>query len=89
MVWNENWLTIKQCFLSIPPSAAKGNQMTTGDIKKISNIGNVKIFTKQATKIMKEFHVLKTKQPILFSPVFNDIMRLVAALVNLQKPIAK
>lgn len=82
-------MTIKQSLLSIPPSPAKGNQMTTGHIKKTSNIGNVKIFTEQAIKIMKEFHVLKTKQATLFLPVFNDIMRVVAALVNLQKPIAK
>ena len=30
---------------------------------------------------MKEFLVLNTKQPLLFLPGFNDIVRVVAALV--------
>ena len=35
--------------------------MTTGDVKKTSNIANVGRFVEQAVKRMKEFHVLKTK----------------------------
>ena len=62
--------------------------MTTGDVKKTSNIADVRIFVEQAVERMKEFHVLKTKQPILFSPIFNNIVRVVAALVNFRKPLA-
>ena len=35
-------LALHQCYLTIPPSAAKGVQMVAGDIKKTSHIGNVR-----------------------------------------------
>ena len=76
---------MKQCTLCIPPSAAKGNQMTSSDVKNTLNITNVRIFVEQAIKHMKEFHILKTKQPILYLPVFDDIVRIVATLVYLRK----
>ena len=82
-------LAMKQCTLCIPPSAAKGNQMTSSDVKNTSNIANVRIFVEQAFKHMKEFHILKTKQPILYLPVFDDIVRIIAALVNLRKPLVQ
>ena len=82
-------LAMRQCSLSIPPSAAKGNQMLARDVKKTSNIANVRIYVEQAIKRMKEFHLLKTQQPILLLPVFNDIVRVIAALVNLKRPLPK
>ena len=57
-------LAMKQCALCIPPSAAKGNQMTSSDVKKAPNIANVRIYAEQAVKRMKEFHILKTKHNI-------------------------
>ena len=82
-------LAMKQCTLCIPPNAAKGNQMTSSDIKNTSNIANVRIFVEQAIKRMKEFHILKTKHPILYLPVFDDIVSITAALVNLRKPLVQ
>ena len=82
-------LAVKQCALYIPPSAAKGNQMTSSDMKKASNIANVRIYVKQAIKRMKELHILKTQQPILYLPIFNDIVRVISSLINLKKPLAK
>ena len=82
-------LAMKQCTLCTPPSVAKGNQMTSSDVKNTSNIANVRIFVEQAIKRMKEFHILKTKQPILYLPVFDDIVRVIAALVNLRKPLVQ
>ena len=82
-------LAIKQYTLCISPSAAKGNQMTSSDVKNTSNIANVRIFVEQTIKRMKEFHILKTKQPILYLPVFDDIVCIIAALVNLRKPLVQ
>lgn len=42
--------------------------MTSSDVKKTSNIANVRIYVEQAIKRMKELHIL----------IFNDI----ASLVN-------
>ena len=58
-------LPMKQCKLYIPPSTAKENQMTSSDVKKISNIANYKIYVEQAIKRIKEFHILKAQKPIL------------------------
>ena len=77
------YLAMKQCTLCIPPSAAKGNQMTSSDMKKTSNIANVRIYVEQAIKHMKEFHILKT-QLILYLPIFSDIVCVIASLVNLK-----
>ena len=65
---------MKQCILCIPLSTAKGNQVTSSDVKNTSNVANVRIFVEQDIKHMKEFHVLKTRQPILYLPVFGDIV---------------
>ena len=80
-------LAMRQCSLSIPPSAAKGNQMTALDVSKTSNIANVRIFVEQAIKRMKEFHILKTQQSILHLQIFNEIVITIAGLVNLRKPL--
>ena len=63
--------------------------MTSSDVKRTSNIANVRIYVEQAIKRMKEFHILKTQQPILYFLIFNDIVRVIATLVNLKKPLAK
>ena len=41
-------LALKQCSLSIPPSAAKGSQMVKKDVHDTSNIANVRIYVEQA-----------------------------------------
>ena len=81
-------LAMKQCILFIPPSAAKGNQ-TFSDVKKTSNIPNIRIYVEQAIKHMKEFHILKTHQLILYLLIFNDIVRVIASFVNFKKTISK
>ena len=84
-------LEMKPCTLCIPPSAAKRNQMTSSDVKKTSNIAKVTIYVEQGIKLwsMKEFHILKTQQPILYLPIFKDMVRVIASLVNLKKTFTK
>ena len=62
--------------------------MTSSDVRK-TNIANVRICVEKAIKRMKEFHILKTQQPILYLPIFNDIVCVIASLVNVKKPLAK
>ena len=38
---------------------------------------------------MREFHILKTQQIIFIPSDFNDIVRVIASLSNLKKPLAK
>ena len=44
-------LAMKQCTLSIPPSVAKGKQMTADDVKQTSNIANLRIYVEQAIQL--------------------------------------
>ena len=62
--------------------------MTSSDVRK-TNIANVRTCVEKAIKRMKEFHILKTQQPILYLPIFNDIVCVIASLVNVKKPLAK
>ena len=81
-------LAMHQATLCIPPSAAKGSQMTQSDVKSTSNIANVRIYVEQAIKRIKEFRILKTQQPLLYWPLMNDIVQICGALVNLKQPLA-
>ena len=46
-------ITFRRCFLAIPPSAAKGYQMTSSDIRETSKVANVRIFVEKAIARMK------------------------------------
>ena len=48
-------LTFHRCFLAIPPSPAKGNQMTSSDIRETSKVANVRIFVEKAIARIKWF----------------------------------
>lgn len=82
-------LALKQFSLSIPPSAAKGNQMVKNDVHETSNIVNVRIYVEQAIPRLKEFKILKHQQPLLYLPVFNNILRVLSALNNLKRPLVE
>ena len=82
-------LALKQYSLNIPPSAAKGNQLVKKDVHKTSNIANIRIYVEQAIRRLKELKILKHQQPLLYLPVFNDILRVISALVNLKRSLAE
>ena len=60
-------LAMKQCTLSLPPSAAKGNQMTSSDVKNTSNIDKLRIFVEQAIKCMKISYIEDQTINIIFA----------------------
>ena len=71
------------------PSAAKGNQMVKKDVHETSNRANVRICVEQTIRRLKEFKILKHQQTHLYLPVFNGILRVISALVNLKRPYAE
>ena len=80
-------LTFRRCFLAIPPSASKGNQMTSIDIRQTSKVANVGIFVDKAIARMKWFRILKTQLPLLQMPLLDDIVICCCSLVNLPPPL--
>ena len=82
-------LAMQQCTSCIPPSGAKGVEMLAKDVMDTSNIANVRIYAEKALRRIKDFHILKQEQPILFLPIMIDIVTVCGALVNLKQPLAK
>ena len=80
-------LMLVMATLCIPPSKAASMQMLPSDVRKTSNIANVRIYVEQAIGRMKVFHVLKHELPISLLPLANDIVRVCCALCNLLPPL--
>ena len=71
----------------IPPSKAASMQMLPADVKKTSNIANVRIYVEQAIGRMKVFLILKHELPISLLFVGDDIVRVCCSLCNLLPPL--
>ena len=76
-----------RCYLAIPPSAAKGNQMTGKDISETNRVANVQIFVEKAIARVKWYRILKTELTLLELPLVDDIVITCCALVNLLPPL--
>ena len=59
------------------------------NVRETSNIANVRIYVEQAIPRLKEFKILKHQQTLLHLPVFNDILCVISAVVNLKRPLAE
>ena len=79
-------LMMKMASLCIPPSKAVSIQMLAKDVKKTSNIANVRIYVEQAIGKMKVFDILKHEFPISLLPAADDIVRVCCSLYNLLPP---
>ena len=77
-------LTFHRSFLA---SAAKGNQMTSSDIRETSKVANVRIFVEKAIARIKWFRILKTQLPLLEMPLLDDFVICCCSLVNLLPPL--
>ena len=88
-------LMMRRATLCIPPGKAKSSakqsqvQMLPSDVKKTSNIANVRIYVEQAIGRMKVFHILKNELAINLIPLADDIVRVCAALCNLLPPLCE
>ena len=80
-------LTLRRCYLAIPPSAAKGSQMTASDVSVTNKVANVRIFVEKAIARMKWFRILSTELTLLELPIVDDIVMICCALVNLLPPL--
>ena len=79
--------TMKRCYLAIPPSAAKGTQMTKDDVSEINHVANVRIYVEKAIARLKWFRILKNEIPLLEMPLLDDIVIVWSALCNLLSPL--
>ena len=68
-------LMMSMAKLCIPPSCTASMQMLPSDVRKTSNIANVRIYVEQAIGRVKRFHILKNELPITLLPLVDDIVR--------------
>ena len=80
-------LMLKMATLCISQSKAKSMQMLPSDVRKTSNIANVRIYVEQAIGRMNVFHTLKNELPINLIPLADEIVHVCAALCNLLPPL--
>ena len=80
-------LAFYQCFLTIPPSKHQNIQMSKNNVKATSRIANIRIYTEQAIKWMKDFCILKNEIPINILPLIDDILIICGALTNFLEPL--
>ena len=80
-------LTFHRCFLAIPQSAAKGNQMNSSDIRETIKVANVSIFVEKTIARIKWFRILKCQLPLLEITLLDDFVICCCSLVNLLPPL--
>jgi len=75
-------LMMSMATLAIPPSCASSMQMLPSDVRKTSNIANVRIYVEQAIGRLKVFRIFKHELPLTQLQVVDDIVRVCCALCN-------
>ena len=72
----------KQVSLNIP-AFSQGKQMSDEEVTRTRRIAGVRIHVEKAIRRIKVFKILKDTVPITMTKKINKILRIVAALVNL------
>ena len=82
-------LAFYQCSLAIPPSKCGELQMSKEQVKNTSRIANARIYVEQAMKRHKDYRILSNEIPVTLISLADDIVKVCAALSNLQEPLCK
>ncbi|XP_066263269.1 uncharacterized protein [Branchiostoma lanceolatum] len=75
--------------LEMPPAAQGKRQMTRSKVQKTKTVANLRIHVERAINRLKVFKILEGTFPITLMPAADDIIRVCAALVNLQPDLIK
>ena len=73
----------------MPPGARVKSQMTAAECKKTKAVANLRIHVERAINRIKEFKILKNTLPINALPLADDIIKVCAAVCNIQAPLIK
>ena len=85
----EEMLAFYQCSLAIPPSKCGDLQMSKEQVKSTSRIANARIYVEQVMKRLKDYRILSNEIPVTLISLADNIVKVCAALSNLQKPLCK
>lgn len=81
----------KNCELIRPPSVSAGVKMTKEEIAQTRRIASLRIHIERVIRRFREYEFLKHNSSINIKliPYTDYVVTIVAALINLQKPIIK
>ncbi|XP_019639903.1 PREDICTED: uncharacterized protein LOC109481748 [Branchiostoma belcheri] len=82
-------LLLRHATLQIPPAAQGKRQMARNKVKKTKTVANLRIHVERAINRLKDFRILDGTFPISLLPAADDIIKVCAALVNLQSDLIK
>ena len=77
------------CSLNVPPGARVKSQMTSAECKKTKEVANLRIHVERAINRLKTFRILKSVFSITMLPLADDIIRVCAAICNIQPPLIR
>ena len=80
-------LLYKHVRLVIPPYLKGKKQLTTAEDKQTKQVANARIHVERVIGRMKDFHIMRSELPLDMFDLFDHIVGVVAALLNLQPPI--
>ena len=73
--------------LVIPPFLKAKKQFSTADDQRTKQVANARIHVERVIGRMKDFDIMKAELPLEMFDIFDHIVTVTAALVNLQPPI--
>lgn len=73
--------------LAIPPFLRGKKQFSLQDDQKTKTVANARIHIERVIGRMKDFHIMKSELPLDMFDLFDHMVTVVAALINLQPPI--
>ena len=85
----ENECAERMLYLSIPPGLRGAAQMTSENVKRTSEVANLRILIEQVIRRIKTFRMLKNEIPITLLPHLEKMVIVCAAITNLWQPIYK
>ena len=77
------------CSLNVPPGARAKSQMTVAECRQTKMVANLRIHVERAINRIKEFKLLKNTMPINILPLADNIIKVCAALYNIQPPLIR
>ena len=70
--------------LVIPPFLKAKKQFSNADDQHTKQVANARIHVERVISHMKDFHIMKAELPLEMFDIFDHIVTVIAALVNLQ-----
>eukprot|EP00057_Strongylocentrotus_purpuratus_P026616 XP_011681090.1 PREDICTED: uncharacterized protein LOC105446234 [Strongylocentrotus purpuratus] len=80
-------LMMRRASLGIPPGKRGQEQMTRQQVMQTKKVANLRIHVERAIRRLKSFRIIKGTLPWSLIPLSDQIVKVCAALCNMQDPL--